>query len=71
MNLSTQFGEASQTPSNGFGKPATPPASESRSQSFLGGVHGSRNGMPAVGVTTPDQEKTPAQLNPLTFDDGE
>lgn len=66
-----QFSDAPVTPSNGMGKPATPPTSESRSQSFLGGVHDSRSGMPAVGVTTPDQEKTPAPLNPLTFDDGE
>lgn len=62
-----QFPEASVTPSNGHGKPMTPPASESRSQSFLEGVHSSRSGMSAVGVTSPDQEKTPAPLNPFTF----
>jgi hypothetical protein len=66
-----QFPDAPVTPSNGNGKPETPPTSESRSQSFREGVHSSRNGMTAVGVTSPDQEKTPAPLNPLTFDDGE
>lgn len=63
-----QFPEASVTPSNGNGKPETPPTPESRTGSFLGGVHRSRNGMTAVGVTSPDQEKTPAPLNPLTFE---